>query len=93
MHPEIRKGRPGNCPKCGMDQIRVECSQCGECEIAERLGAALARAGYAVITGGGPGVSCASGCIRSYNACFSAGGSGGLSAAIVRPAALVEIGA
>ena len=27
-----------------------------ECEIAERLGAALARAGYAVITGGGPGV-------------------------------------
>jgi uncharacterized protein (TIGR00730 family) len=27
-----------------------------ECEVAERLGAALARAGYAVITGGGPGV-------------------------------------
>jgi uncharacterized protein (TIGR00730 family) len=27
-----------------------------DCEIAERLGAALARAGYAVITGGGPGV-------------------------------------
>lgn len=27
-----------------------------ECEFAERLGAALARAGYAVITGGGPGV-------------------------------------
>src|SRR5262245_58410827 len=27
-----------------------------ECEIAERLGGALARAGYAVITGGGPGV-------------------------------------
>src|SRR5256885_11039062 len=27
-----------------------------ECEMAERLGAALARAGYAVITGGGPGV-------------------------------------
>ena len=27
-----------------------------ECEQAERLGAALARAGYAVITGGGPGV-------------------------------------
>jgi uncharacterized protein (TIGR00730 family) len=27
-----------------------------ECELAERLGAALARAGYAVITGGGPGV-------------------------------------
>jgi uncharacterized protein (TIGR00730 family) len=27
-----------------------------ECEIAERLGAALAEAGYAVITGGGPGV-------------------------------------
>jgi uncharacterized protein (TIGR00730 family) len=27
-----------------------------ECEIAERLGAALAAAGYAVITGGGPGV-------------------------------------
>jgi len=27
-----------------------------ECETAERLGAALARAGYAVITGGGPGV-------------------------------------
>ena len=26
-----------------------------ECELAERLGAALARAGYAVITGGGPG--------------------------------------
>jgi uncharacterized protein (TIGR00730 family) len=27
-----------------------------ECELAERLGAALAGAGYAVITGGGPGV-------------------------------------
>lgn len=27
-----------------------------ECELAERLGAALAHAGYAVITGGGPGV-------------------------------------
>ncbi|WP_184841216.1 LOG family protein [Allocatelliglobosispora scoriae] len=27
-----------------------------ECEIAEELGGALARAGYAVITGGGPGV-------------------------------------
>jgi uncharacterized protein (TIGR00730 family) len=27
-----------------------------ECELAERLGAELARAGYAVITGGGPGV-------------------------------------
>jgi uncharacterized protein (TIGR00730 family) len=27
-----------------------------ECELAEALGAALARAGYAVITGGGPGV-------------------------------------
>jgi uncharacterized protein (TIGR00730 family) len=27
-----------------------------ECEMAQRLGAALARAGYAVITGGGPGV-------------------------------------
>src|SRR6185295_14157075 len=27
-----------------------------ECELAERLGAALARAGYALITGGGPGV-------------------------------------
>src|SRR5574342_1268335 len=27
-----------------------------ECQLAERLGAALARAGYAVITGGGPGV-------------------------------------
>lgn len=27
-----------------------------ECEMAEQLGAALARAGYAVITGGGPGV-------------------------------------
>ncbi|GHJ50211.1 cytokinin riboside 5'-monophosphate phosphoribohydrolase [Catellatospora sp. TT07R-123] len=27
-----------------------------ECRLAERLGAALARAGYAVITGGGPGV-------------------------------------
>jgi uncharacterized protein (TIGR00730 family) len=27
-----------------------------ECEVAEQLGAALARAGYAVITGGGPGV-------------------------------------
>jgi uncharacterized protein (TIGR00730 family) len=27
-----------------------------ECELAERLGAALAQAGYAVITGGGPGV-------------------------------------
>jgi uncharacterized protein (TIGR00730 family) len=27
-----------------------------ECELAEELGAALARAGYAVITGGGPGV-------------------------------------
>ncbi|HEY8472627.1 MAG TPA: TIGR00730 family Rossman fold protein [Natronosporangium sp.] len=27
-----------------------------ECELAERLGAALATAGYAVITGGGPGV-------------------------------------
>jgi uncharacterized protein (TIGR00730 family) len=27
-----------------------------ECELAERLGGALARAGYAVITGGGPGV-------------------------------------
>jgi uncharacterized protein (TIGR00730 family) len=27
-----------------------------ECEMAEALGAALARAGYAVITGGGPGV-------------------------------------
>jgi len=27
-----------------------------ECELAERMGAALARAGYAVITGGGPGV-------------------------------------
>jgi uncharacterized protein (TIGR00730 family) len=27
-----------------------------ECELAERLGAALAAAGYAVITGGGPGV-------------------------------------
>jgi uncharacterized protein (TIGR00730 family) len=27
-----------------------------ECEMAERLGAAFARAGYAVITGGGPGV-------------------------------------
>ena len=27
-----------------------------ECELAERVGAALARAGYAVITGGGPGV-------------------------------------
>jgi uncharacterized protein (TIGR00730 family) len=27
-----------------------------DCELAERLGAALARAGYAVITGGGPGV-------------------------------------
>jgi uncharacterized protein (TIGR00730 family) len=27
-----------------------------ECEIAERLGATLAQAGYAVITGGGPGV-------------------------------------
>lgn len=30
-----------------------------ECELAERLGAALARAGYAVITGGGPGVMAA----------------------------------
>jgi hypothetical protein len=27
-----------------------------ECQMAERLGAALAKAGYAVITGGGPGV-------------------------------------
>jgi uncharacterized protein (TIGR00730 family) len=27
-----------------------------ECELAQQLGAALARAGYAVITGGGPGV-------------------------------------
>jgi uncharacterized protein (TIGR00730 family) len=27
-----------------------------ECELAQRLGSALARAGYAVITGGGPGV-------------------------------------
>jgi uncharacterized protein (TIGR00730 family) len=27
-----------------------------ECQLAEQLGAALARAGYAVITGGGPGV-------------------------------------
>ena len=27
-----------------------------ECEMAERLGSALAQAGYAVITGGGPGV-------------------------------------
>src|SRR5690242_8656694 len=27
-----------------------------ECDMAERLGAALARSGYAVITGGGPGV-------------------------------------
>ncbi len=27
-----------------------------ECELAERLGGALARAGYAIITGGGPGV-------------------------------------
>src|SRR5215831_16199752 len=27
-----------------------------ECELAERLGRALAKAGYAVITGGGPGV-------------------------------------
>jgi uncharacterized protein (TIGR00730 family) len=27
-----------------------------ECELAERLGSALAQAGYAVITGGGPGV-------------------------------------
>jgi uncharacterized protein (TIGR00730 family) len=27
-----------------------------ECDLAERLGGALARAGYAVITGGGPGV-------------------------------------
>src|SRR4029450_1028851 len=27
-----------------------------DCELAERLGGALARAGYAVITGGGPGV-------------------------------------
>lgn len=27
-----------------------------ECEMAQRLGAALARAGYAVLTGGGPGV-------------------------------------
>jgi uncharacterized protein (TIGR00730 family) len=27
-----------------------------ECDLAERLGAGLARAGYAVITGGGPGV-------------------------------------
>ncbi|MBG6100478.1 TIGR00730 family Rossman fold protein [Micromonospora vinacea] len=27
-----------------------------ECQLAERLGGALARAGYAVITGGGPGV-------------------------------------
>lgn len=27
-----------------------------ECELAQRLGATLARAGYAVITGGGPGV-------------------------------------
>lgn len=27
-----------------------------ECELAEQLGGALARAGYAVITGGGPGV-------------------------------------
>jgi uncharacterized protein (TIGR00730 family) len=27
-----------------------------DCELAERLGAALARAGFAVITGGGPGV-------------------------------------
>src|SRR5947209_4999969 len=27
-----------------------------ECEMAERLGSALAKAGYAVITGGGPGV-------------------------------------
>jgi uncharacterized protein (TIGR00730 family) len=27
-----------------------------ECELAQRLGAALAQAGYAVITGGGPGV-------------------------------------
>ncbi|MEV4412093.1 TIGR00730 family Rossman fold protein [Catellatospora sp. NPDC049609] len=27
-----------------------------ECELAQRLGGALARAGYAVITGGGPGV-------------------------------------
>ncbi|HZN75442.1 MAG TPA: TIGR00730 family Rossman fold protein [Micromonosporaceae bacterium] len=27
-----------------------------ECELAEQVGAALARAGYAVITGGGPGV-------------------------------------
>src|SRR2546430_17508914 len=27
-----------------------------DCELAEQLGAALARAGYAVITGGGPGV-------------------------------------
>lgn len=30
-----------------------------ECQLAERLGAALAQAGYAVITGGGPGVMAA----------------------------------
>jgi uncharacterized protein (TIGR00730 family) len=30
-----------------------------ECELAERLGGALAKAGYAVITGGGPGVMAA----------------------------------
>ncbi|MEV0391537.1 TIGR00730 family Rossman fold protein [Polymorphospora rubra] len=30
-----------------------------ECQLAERLGAELARAGYAVITGGGPGVMAA----------------------------------
>jgi uncharacterized protein (TIGR00730 family) len=40
-----------------------------ECEIAEQLGGALARAGYAVITGGGPGVMAA-----ANRGCVDAGG-------------------
>src|SRR4029079_10647175 len=50
-------------------------------------------AAYTMNVGGGETSRCSSGCMASYSACFSGGGSGGLLAMIVRPVAFVEMGA
>ena len=59
-HPvRVRRGlRHAGRAAAGGQRLRLGPQQpdSPECEAAERLGAALARAGYAVITGGGPGV-------------------------------------